>query len=200
MFTDALIAALRRAVPEGAAASGHTGIISPRHAERLAALVAEARAGGASVTEIGRAGQGAIRPTVVVGVSSDMTLLREEIFGPILPVLTYRTLDQAIAEVEARPRPLALYYYGPAGTARDKVLARTLSGNVTINGIMTHFAVESLPFGGVGASGMGAYHGFEGFRAMSHMRGIFDEPSRSLIPLGRPGGRFAKLFARYTMR
>ena len=80
------------------------------------------------------------------------------------------------------------------------MLARTLSGNVTVNGVMTHYAVDSLPFGGVGASGIGAYHGREGFEAMSHARGVYDEPLRSLIPLGRTGGRFERLFAWYMMR
>jgi coniferyl-aldehyde dehydrogenase len=125
--------------------------------------------------------------------------MREEIFGPLLPVVTYAAFDAVLAGIAVGPRPLALYYYG-GSEGRAQVLARTLSGNVTVNGAMTHHAVDSLPFGGVGASGIGAYHGREGFEAMTHARGVYDEPIRSLIPLGRTGGRFERLFARYMMR
>ncbi len=196
-FVVRLTAALRRALPGG---PGMTTIISDRHAARLRALAAEAEAGGAETVRIGGGGAGRqVAPALIIGAAASAGVMREEIFGPLLPVLACRDLSEAIARVGAGPRPLALYYYG-GGEGRDAVLARTISGNVTVNGVMTHYAVESLPFGGIGASGIGAYHGREGFEAMSHARGVFLEPLRSLIPLGRPGGRFAKLFARYMMR
>lgn len=197
-FRDRLVEELGRAFT---ARGGMTGIIDAARADRLRTLVAEAEAAGAEVRWIGGApGEGrAIAPAVVSGASPDSRLMREEIFGPVLPIQTYGDLAQAVGQVAAGPRPLALYFYGGrAGGA--EVLSRTTSGNVTVNGVMTHYAVDSLPFGGVGASGIGAYHGREGFEAMTHARGVFREPLRSLIPLGRTGGRFERLFAWYMMR
>jgi coniferyl-aldehyde dehydrogenase len=197
-FVARLVAELERAFAGGARM---TRIIDAAKARRLRALLAEAASGGAALHVIGRnAGQGCDGPpAVVTGLPPDCGLMREEIFGPLLPVVTYASLDAALAGIAEGPRPLALYYYGGA-EGRARVLARSLSGNVTVNGVMTHYAVDSLPFGGVGASGIGAYHGREGFEAMSHARGVYDEPLRSLIPLGRTGGRFERLFAWYMMR
>ena len=103
-----------------------------------------------------------------------MRIMQEEIFGPVLPVVTYRDLSEAIAYVNARPRPLALYYFGSSAANRARVLTETTSGGVTINGTLMHYAQDDLPFGGVGASGLGAYHGIEGFRAFSHQKAVFD--------------------------
>ena len=103
-----------------------------------------------------------------------MRIMQEEIFGPVLPIVTYRDLDEAIAFVNARPRPLALYYFGSSAANRTRVLTRTTSGGVTINGTLLHYVQDDLPFGGVGASGFGAYHGIEGFRAFSHQKAVFD--------------------------
>lgn len=113
-----------------------------------------------------------LAPTVVLGVTDDMRIAHEEIFGPILPILPYRDIDDAIAYVNARPRPLALYYFGDNDADGRKVLDRTTSGNVTVNGTIMHVGQDDLPFGGVGASGMGQYHGIEGFRTLSHAKGI----------------------------
>ena len=96
-----------------------------------------------------------------------MEVMHEEIFGPILPIVPYRELDDAIAYVNARPRPLALYVFGDDGPGRRRVLERTTSGNVVIDDTILHYAQDDLPFGGVGQSGMGAYHGPEGFKTMS---------------------------------
>src|SRR5262249_36091772 len=104
-----------------------------------------------------------------------------EIFGPALPVKTYRDIDEAIAYVNARDRPLALYFFGSDETERERVLDRTTSGGVTVNDVMFHVLQEDLPFGGVGPSGMGAYHGFEGFKAFSHARGIFTQTKISAL-------------------
>ena len=115
-----------------------------------------------------------------------MALLREEIFGPILPVVSYRSLDEAIGYVNARPRPLALYFFGANGSARRQVMEQTTSGNVTVNDTLLHYMQEHLPFGGIGPSGMGAYHGIEGFRAMSHAKGVFEQSRWNLADLARP--------------
>ena len=126
--------------------------------------------------------------------------MQDEIFGPILPVRSYRTIDEAIAYVNARPRPLVLYYFGNAGPEREAVLSRTTSGNVGINNTVLHVAQDDLPFGGIGASGMGAYHGIEGFRTMSHAKGVFVQgrwsPSRHLRA---PFGRISKLAMRFVL-
>jgi coniferyl-aldehyde dehydrogenase len=114
-------------------------------------------------------------PSAVIGATDGMAIMQQEIFGPALPVLPYRDIDEAIAYINARPRPLALYYFGGDSEARRKVLARTASGNVTLNGTLMHYVQDDLPFGGVGASGMGAYHGIEGFRSLSHAKGIFEQ-------------------------
>ncbi len=194
-FVERLVAELERAFAGG---GRMTRIIDAAKADRLRALLAEAEAAGAGV--IGPPGEGRlVPPAVVTGLSPDSRLLREEIFGPLLPVVTYAEFGAALAQMAEGPRPLALYFYGGA-EGRTQVLSRTLSGNVTVNGVMTHYAVDSLPFGGTGASGIGACHGREGFEAMTHARGVYDEPGRSLIPLGRTGGRFERLFAWYMMR
>jgi coniferyl-aldehyde dehydrogenase len=186
---------MRRARAVAARRAGPCGIISDRHAARLHAMLDEVRNAGAKVVETGPDGH-----AIVLNPPPGARLLREEIFGPILPVVTYTEIGEAMEYVAAAPKPLALYLYTGEAALRALVLRKTQSGNVTVNGVMTHYAVDDLPFGGVGQSGIGAYHGRAGFDAMSHAKGVFEEPRRSLIPLGRPGGRFAKLFARYMMR
>jgi coniferyl-aldehyde dehydrogenase len=118
--------------------------------------------------------------------------MHQEIFGPILPIVPYRELDDAIAYVNARPRPLALYVFGPEGPGRQRVLKRTTSGNVVIDDTILHYAQDDLPFGGVGQSGMGAYHGPEGFKTMSHAKGIYRQPMINVAEGVRPpfGGFF----------
>lgn len=178
-FTAAYDKAVAALYPNGPTSDDYTSILNDRHYARLTGLIDDARAKGARIQEVGRkAGEAAQRPhtlapTLVLDARADMRIMQEEIFGPVLPVLSYRDLDEAIAYVNAQPRPLALYYYGRNGEDRRKVLTRTTSGNVTINGTMMHYTQEDLPFGGVGASGMGAYHGVEGFRALSHAKGIY---------------------------
>lgn len=126
--------------------------------------------------------------------------MKEEIFGPILPVRTYRAMDDAIDFINARPRPLALYYFGARDADCARLLARTTSGNVGINNTMMHVAQDDLPFGGIGASGMGAYHGIEGFRTMSHARGVFIQNRWNLPALLRaPFGRLADIALRATL-
>jgi coniferyl-aldehyde dehydrogenase len=114
-------------------------------------------------------------PTLVLGATPAMRILQEEIFGPVLPLLGYRTLEEPITALNAAPRPLALYYFGRDSAEQREVLARTHSGAVTVNDVGTHYLAEQLPFGGVGASGMGAYHGEHGFRRFSHERALFHQ-------------------------
>jgi coniferyl-aldehyde dehydrogenase len=180
---DAFIATYDRLVktayPDGPTSDDYTSIIDDKQYKILTGLIEDARAHGARIIEVGhRPGDAARRPhtlapTVVLGVTDDMRIAHEEIFGPILPVFGYRDIDEAIDYVNARPRPLALYYFGDNGPDRRKVLERTTSGNVTVNGTIMHVAQDDLPFGGVGASGMGKYHGIEGFRTLSHPKGIY---------------------------
>lgn len=161
----------------------YTSIINERHELRLRGLLEDAKARGARIIEINPASEtfGAHRlgrrmaPALVVEPPADCKLLADEIFGPILPILTYKTIDDAIAYVNARERPLALYYFGTDAAEERHVLDRTLSGGVTVNDIMAHASCESLPFGGVGASGIGAYHGKSGFINFSHARAIFHQ-------------------------
>lgn len=195
-FAEQVVAALARADPGRARM---TRIIEGPKAGRLRAMLAAARAAGAEVRAIGAAGTGEeVAPAVVLRPDPESALMREEIFGPLLPIVPYADLDAVLAGVAAGPKPLALYFYGGA-EGRKRLLRRGLAGGVTINGVMTHIAVDSLPFGGIGTSGIGAYHGREGFEAMTHAQAVYEEPKRSLIPLGRPGGRFERLFARYLM-
>ncbi len=180
---DAFAAAYSKAVaslyPDGPTSADYTAIVDDRQFARLNALIEDARAKGARIVPVGAKPESArdrartIAPTLVLGANESMAIMREEIFGPVLPVLTYRGIDEAIAFVNARPRPLALYLFGPDDGERREVLARTTSGNVTINGTLLHYAQDDLPFGGIGASGIGAYHGGEGFRALSHAKGVF---------------------------
>ena len=126
--------------------------------------------------------------------------MRDEIFGPVLPVKTYRHLDEAIDYVNGHPRPLALYYFG-ADAKRDEVPRRTISGGATVNETLLHVAVETLPFGGIGASGIGAYHGEFGFQTFSHRKGVFLQSrlsgARFLHP---PFGRLTDLMLKVLSR
>ena len=200
-YDDAVVAAY----PDGPSSEDYTWVINDRHLARLNGLLEDARAKGATLREVGREGQGAhpraMRPTLVLDVSDDMALAHEEIFGPILPVFTYRTLEEAIDFVAARPRPLALYYFGHDKAAQRRVLDGTTSGNVTLNGTLLHIAQDDLPFGGVGASGIGAYHGIEGFRRLSHAKGIYVQGRWNVATLLRPPfGRMAERLLRFVLR
>jgi coniferyl-aldehyde dehydrogenase len=132
-----------------------------------------------------------------------MKIMQEEIFGPILPVITYRELDDAIRYVNERPRPLALYYFDNSSARIKQVLEQTTSGGVTINDCIFHLPQHNLPFGGVGPSGMGAYHGFDGFAALSKKKGVFIQGfgGHLIFPrfLAPPYGRISDLFIRFLI-
>jgi coniferyl-aldehyde dehydrogenase len=199
---DSFVAAYDRAVsalyPQGPTSEDYTAILNDHHYGRLTGLIDDARAKGARVVDVGARPQEAQRrphtlaPSVVIGATDAMAIMQQEIFGPALPILPYRDIDEVIAYINEGPRPLALYYFGADGADRRKVLARTASGNVTLNGTLMHYVQDDLPFGGVGASGMGAYHGIEGFRALSHAKGIFEQGRLNASSLLRaPFGRIA---------
>jgi len=171
----AVVAEAERLYPSIATNPNYASIVSDRHYDRLRGAIEEARANGAEVLSHSDQTAGVerkIEPTVVLHPPPECVLMREEIFGPVLPVIGYKTLNDAIAFINARERPLALYCMTQKREYREAVLQRTISGGVTINGTFLHNAQEDLPFGGVGKSGIGAYHGIVGFRRFSHARAI----------------------------
>jgi coniferyl-aldehyde dehydrogenase len=158
----------------------YTSVVNGRNYERLQGYLADAREKGAELIEVNPAGEdfagsnGNKMPlTIVRNVTDDMKVMQEEIFGPILPVMTYSSMDDAIDYVNAHDRPLGLYYFGSDKEEEERVLSRTISGGVTVNDVIFHNAMEDLPFGGVGPSGMGNYHGADGFKTFSHMRAVY---------------------------
>jgi coniferyl-aldehyde dehydrogenase len=175
-FAVACVAAIKKMFPEGVDSDDYTSIISDSHYRRLDTLVADARAKGAEVIEaLPPSRTGNVRrfaPTLLLNLLDDMLVMREEIFGPVLPIIGYRNLDDALARIRSRPHPLALYYFGADDGQARKVLDGTASGGVTINDVMTHMYVADMPFGGIGASGMGVYQGEAGFRNFSHARAV----------------------------
>ncbi len=117
-----------------------------------------------------------IAPTLLDDVSWDAPVMQDEIFGPVLPVLSYQTIEEAIAQINARPKPLALYIFSRSKSLQEKVLSSTSSGGVCINDVFLHLAIWGLPFGGVGDSGIGAYHGKTSFDTFSHMKSVLRKP------------------------
>ena len=194
-YVPAIVAAIRALYPTIAGNPDYTSIINDGHFNRLAGLVDDARARGARVIQVGEGIGRVMPPTLITGVTDEMKVMQEEIFGPVLPIVGYRELGDAIRYVSAHPRPLALYLFGEDGPGRRAVLAGTTSGGVTINDTLLHVAQENLPFGGVGPSGMGAYHGVEGFRTFSHAKSVFSQSRFSAISLLRPpyGPRFDRM-------
>jgi coniferyl-aldehyde dehydrogenase len=134
-------------------------------------------------------------PVLVFNPPAQSRLMNEEIFGPILPVLTYRTLADAVAHINARPRPLALYWFGTDSTARDQILSQTVSGGVTINDTLLHIAHHNLPFGGVGESGWGSYHGEAGFLRFTQQKPVLVQSRWAMGHLFYPpyGPRFQQV-------
>jgi len=198
-FADALLAAIRRLYPSIAGNADYTAIVSPRHHARLRALLEEARAQGATLlpSHDDQPDDRRLVPTVLLDTTPAMTVMREEIFGPLLPLVPYDTPAQAIGHVNAGDRPLALYWFGRDDTARDTVLQQTHAGGVTINDCLWHLGQEEQPFGGVGASGMGAYHGEWGFNTFSKLKPVFHQSGLAGTQLFYPpyGPRFDRLMA-----
>jgi coniferyl-aldehyde dehydrogenase len=170
----------------------YTRIVNEAHWQRVAGYVAEARARGVEVAEVNPAGERCtaenrvLPPTLLVDPPEDLAVMQEEIFGPVLPLVPYDSLDDAIAYVNARPRPLALYYFDDDARRVERVLERTVSGGVTVNDVVYHLGQDNLPFGGVGPSGLGHYHGFDGFERFSKKKGVMLQSRWSPLALVRP--------------
>lgn len=202
-FVDAAKAAVAEMYPEGLRDNeDYSSIVNERHFGRLMSWLEDARSKGAEVMEINprqedfsQQAHHKMAPYIVVGASDDMTVLQDEIFGPILPLQPYSSVEDTVAYVNARPRPLALYYFGTDARERDYVLNNTISGGVTVNDVVFHVAQEDLPFGGIGPSGMGSYHGKDGFREFSHRKAVFTQTGVDLLGFLRPpyGDKFRKL-------
>ncbi|WP_235973741.1 coniferyl aldehyde dehydrogenase [Parasphingopyxis marina] len=167
-----------------------TAIVNDRHYERLQGYLADAREKGAILVEVnpGKEDFSASNTrkmplTLVRNPTEDMKVMQEEIFGPILPIKTYRSVDEAIAYVNLHDRPLGLYYFGQDKAEERRVLSRTISGGATVNDVIFHIAMEELPFGGVGPSGMGAYTGHEGFKTFSHAKSVYSQPKMDVAKL-----------------
>ncbi len=179
---DGLRKAATAMYPSLLANPDYTSVVNDRHHQRLTDWLDDARAKGATVEVVNPAGEDFAASNsrkmplhIVTDVTDDMTLMQEEIFGPILPVVRYDGIDDAIGQVNRRDRPLGLYYFGPDREERRRVLDRTVSGGVTLDDVVFHVSMEELPFGGVGPSGMGSYHGRDGFKTFSHAKAVYKQ-------------------------
>jgi len=186
---DRFVAAARRILPvryPDTNQPSYTSVIDDKSYRRLRATLEDARQKGAEILPMvpGMTFNDQLRkipPHLVLGVTDDMVIMQEEIFGPLLPVKTYRTLDEVIAYVNSRDRPLGFYVFTNDKATEEKLLYSTISGGVSINNCMLHVAQHDMPFGGIGASGMGHYHGYEGFLEFSKLRSVFTNPRLSLL-------------------
>jgi coniferyl-aldehyde dehydrogenase len=191
-FVRALRASMSRLYPAFRGNPDYTSIVSERHLLRLRDLVRDAGARGARIIEIepstdaiGRSDR-QMAPILLLDVDDGMRVMREEIFGPVLPIVPYDTLADALKYVNQRDRALALYWFGTNHAARDQVLVGTIAGGVSINDTLLHISQERLPFGGVGPSGQGHYHGEFGFRQFSKEKPVFVQSRFSGGGLIRP--------------
>lgn len=193
-FVGATQAAVEKMFPSGIKDNDdYTSIVNQRHYDRLNGYLEDAKSKGAEVIEINPAGENfsqqphhKMAPHLVLNPTDDMQVMQDEIFGPILPIKTYKDTSDAVAYVNDNPRPLGLYYFGEDAGERDQVLNRTTSGGVTVNDVIFHVAQEDLPFGGVGPSGMGAYHGKDGFYEFSHRKAIYTQTGSEMLAMMRP--------------
>ncbi|MEO0880031.1 MAG: coniferyl aldehyde dehydrogenase [Pseudomonadota bacterium] len=171
----------------------YTSVINERHYDRLQGYLDDARDKGGEVIEINPTGDDfsqqahyKIPPTIVLNPSDDMKVMQDEIFGPILPVKSYAEPQDVIEYVNAHDRPLGLYYFGDDAGEQDRILKQTVSGGVTVNDVIFHVAQEDLPFGGVGPSGMGSYHGRDGFLEFSHKKSVYKQTGSEILKMMRP--------------
>ena len=168
----------------------YTSVVDERHYERLNGYLDDAREKGAEIVEINPGDEDfrqqpahKIPPTLILNADDSMKVMQDEIFGPIMPVKGYTEMSEAIDYVNDNPRPLGLYYFGKDDTEERNVLSHTTSGGVTVNDVVMHVAQEDLPFGGVGPSGMGSYHGHDGFKTFSHAKAVFTQSKIDLAGL-----------------
>lgn len=168
----------------------YTSVVNARHRDRLTSYLDDAKAKGGEVIEINPANEdfGASNrhkmPLYLVrNPTEDMKVMQEEIFGPVLPIKTYERIEETIDYVNGHDRPLGLYYFGEEEAEKRQVLDRTISGGATVNDVIFHISMEDLPFGGVGPSGMGSYHGFDGFKTFSHAKAVYHQPKINVSKL-----------------
>ena len=159
-----------------------TSIINQKHYDRIQGYISDAKEKGADVVEINPANEDfsqqphhKIPPTLILNPTEDMQVMQEEIFGPVLPVKTYKDVSETVDYINSKDRPLGLYYFGEDTKEKDFVLDNTTSGGVTVNDVISHITMEDLPFGGVGPSGMGSYHGYDGFKEFSHAKSVYKQ-------------------------
>ena len=169
----------------------YTSIVNERHYDRINSYLDEAREKGAEVIEVNPAGEDfrqqphhKIPPTLVLDPSDDLQVMQDEIFGPVMPVKSYDKVEETVDYINDNARPLGLYYFGSDQQEESQVLNHTTSGGVTVNDVIMHISQEDLPFGGVGPSGMGSYHGFDGFKTFSHAKAIFTQSKVNVAELG----------------
>jgi coniferyl-aldehyde dehydrogenase len=199
--------AVKKFYPRLATNPDYDSMVNERHYGRVAGYVAEAKERGVRVVEFNPAQEKLapetrkLAPMLVIEPGEELGVMREEIFGPVLPVKSYERIEEAIEYVNRRPRPLALYYFGQDKKRRDEVLRKTISGGVSVNDTLLHVLIEDLPFGGIGASGIGAYHGEIGFQTFSHRKGVFLQSRLNAANLLRPPfGRLTALLLKLLMR
>jgi len=185
----------------------YSSVVNDRHYDRLKAHVDDARAKGAEVIVVNPANEDFAASNkrkmplhIIRNVREEMTVMQEEIFGPVLPIKATQGTADAIDYVNAHDRPLGLYYFGSDADEERRVLDRTISGGVTVNDVIFHVAMEDLPFGGVGASGIGSYHGIEGFRAVSHAKSVYRQPKLDIARLAGMKPPYGKTTARTIAR
>lgn len=204
-FIEMLQTYIKKAYPRLNNNPDYTSIISADHFSRLNRMIEEAREEGAEIISINPDGETLepsarkIPPTLILRPNPTLSVMQEEIFGPILPVLSYEKIEEAIEFIQHRARPLALYLFTEKTRERERILRETVSGGVAVNEVLFHCVCETLPFGGVGASGMGSYHGQAGFDTFSHLKPVFIQPRFNfnffLVPPITPMKRlFAKIF------
>ena len=167
-----------------------TSIINQRHFDRIQGYLEDAKEKGAEIVEINPSNEDfsqqphhKIPPTIVLNPSDDMKIMQEEIFGPVLPVKTYKDVSEPVDYINSKDRPLGLYYFGNDENEKNFVLNNTTSGGVTVNDVISHIQMEDLPFGGVGPSGMGSYHGYDGFKEFSHQKAVYKQTNLNLMKL-----------------
>ena len=189
-FVQASVEATSEMYPEMKDNDDFTSIINQRHYDRIQSYLEDAKEKGADVVEINPSNEDfsqqphhKIPPTIVLNPSEDMKIMQEEIFGPVLPVKTYKDVTEPVDYINSKDRPLGLYYFGEDAKEKDYVLENTTSGGVTVNDVISHIQMEDLPFGGVGPSGMGSYHGYDGFKEFSHAKAVYKQTKLNLMKL-----------------
>ncbi len=181
-FIEAATSSVAKMYPTIKDNPDYTSIVNERHYERINGYIKDARDKGARVVELNPAKEDfsqqehhRIPPTLILDPSEDMQVMQDEIFGPVLPIKSYKNIDETLDYINDHARPLGLYYFGNDAAEEHKVLSHTTSGGVTVNDVIMHIAQEELPFGGVGPSGMGSYHGVDGFRTFSHAKAVYSQ-------------------------